>query len=179
MKILIGLLIFAAVVMVYALWLRDWLKTQPWAAGFFALIEPIERVLYKKSETILWARLKIVTGVILSVLTYAGTIDLTPLMPFVPDKYEGIVRAAFNLLPLIISLVGMVDEKLRNQTTLPIEVVALPSMVAPDVAAAVIVAKMAATDAVAAVKDENAAPTPESAKVDKPDISTPPPKAGG
>ena len=126
MKVAIALVLLFAFLIWYALSGRTWLKSKSWAQGFFAWIEPIEIVLYKKSETILLARAKMFFGVLLSVLTFLGTIDLTPIMPFVPDQYEVYVRAAFNLIPLSITLLGLVDEKLRNQTTTPIEIVAAP-----------------------------------------------------
>jgi len=144
----------------YALKGRAWLKTKSWANGFFAWIEPIEIVLYRKSETLLFARLKILTGIILAALTNIGTIDLTPIMPFVPEKYVGFVQAAFNLLPLTISLVGWADQRLRNTTTLPIEIVAVPDKVVaenPKVAEAVAMADSTKTEAVAAVAEAKAA----------------------
>lgn len=153
MRLFIVLTIAVALLLLwYAVQGREWLKAKPWAQGFFAWIEPIEIALYKKSETILWARLKIVIGVLLTVLTYLGTIDLSPLMPFVPDEYEVYVRAAFNLLPLSISLLGMIDERLRNATTQPIEIVAVAeNKITPKVAEAIAAADNAKADAVAAV----------------------------
>lgn len=153
MKTGIILSLLIALLLWYTIWGRAWLKTKPWAKGFFDWIEPIEIKLYKKSETILLARLKVATGVLLTVLTYLGTIDLTPLMPFVPDKYEGVLRAAFNLLPLTISLLGLADEKLRNQTTLPVELVAVSEAKAsPRVKEAIALADATKTEAVQVVK---------------------------
>lgn len=161
------MLIFAIVVILifvlllwYALKGRAWLKTKSWAQGFFAWIEPIEIALYKKSETILFARLKIVTGLVLAALTNIGTIDLTPIMPFVPDKYAGWVHVAFNLLPLTISMVGWADQRLRNTTTLPIEITAVPDKVVaenPKVAEAIAMADQTKVEAVAVVNDAKAA----------------------
>lgn len=96
---------------------------------FFAKIEPIEIALWKKSETILFARLKMVAGVLLMFLTQLGTIDLTPLMPLVPDEYEPYVRLAFNMLPLVLTALGVVDERLRRDTGTPLDIVALPEAV--------------------------------------------------
>lgn len=153
MKTGIILSLLIALLLWYTIWGRAWLKTKPWAKGFFDWIEPIEIRLYKKSETILLARLKVATGVLLTVLTYLGTIDLTPLMPFVPDKYEGVLRAVFNLLPLTISLLGLADEKLRNQTTLPVELVAVSEAKAsPRVKEAIALADATKTEAVQVVK---------------------------
>lgn len=138
----------------YVLYGRPWLKTRPWAAAFFAWVEPVEIVLYKKSETILLARAKMATGVLLTVLTYLGTIDVSPIMPLVPDEYEGYLRAAFNLLPLVLSLIGLADERLRNQTTLPIEIVAVADKnITPKVAEAIAMVDATKTEAVAVIAE--------------------------
>lgn len=174
--ILVLVLVFLVLLMtLYALWLRNWLKSKPWSAGFFAWIEPIERVLWKKSETILWARIKIVTGVLLAVLTQINGMDLTPVVSILPDAYAGYVRAALSFLPLLISIVGMADENLRNKTFLPVSVVALPPTVSPEVANAVEAAHSATFDAMAVVKDAKANPTAE-VKVATP--TEPPPPSG-
>lgn len=147
------LLVLAVLLAVYALWGREWLKSKPWAAPFFAWIEPIEIALFQKSETILFARLKIVTGALLTLLANLGTVDLTPLMPFVPEKWQPYVHAAFNFLPLIISAVGWMDEQLRKKTTKPIELVAVPAAaVTSEVAVAIAQADEAKEQAVATVK---------------------------
>jgi hypothetical protein len=153
MKIAIALVLLIVFLIWYAVSGRTWLKSKSWAQGFFAWIEPIEIVLYKKSETILLARAKVFVGVLLTVLTYLGTIDLTPLMPFVPDKYEALVKALFNLLPLSVSLLGLIDEKLRNQTTLPVELVAVSDAKAsPRVKEAIALADSTKAEAVEVVK---------------------------
>lgn len=157
MKTLIAVAIVCALIAIWVLWLRPWMRDRDWARGFFSAIEPIEITLWRKSETILWARLKMLVGVLLAVLTSLGGIDLTPLMPFVPDQYEGLVRVAFNLLPLVITAIGWIDEKLRRDTTKPLEVVALPEDQPPEVAAAVArveVANMVAVETVKIAKAE-------------------------
>lgn len=159
MKILLPLALVVAVLLVYAVWGREWLKKKSWAQGFFSWVEPIEIFLYKKSETILFARLKIVSGLLLTFLTSIGNIDLTPITPFVPEKYQWLVSAAVNLLPLLISFVGWMDESLRKGTTLPIEIVETPDKVIaenPKVAEAVAMAQATKVEAVAVVKEEAA-----------------------
>jgi hypothetical protein len=142
----------------YALCGRAWLKAKTWAKPFFDWIEPIEVVLYKKSETILFARMKMATGLLLSVLTSMGEIDLTPIMPFVPEKYQGWLHAAFNLAPLMLSVVGWMDERLRNRTTKPVEIVAIPdAKLTPEAARAIDAADAAKDQAVAAVEQAKAA----------------------
>lgn len=160
MKVLLPLALLVAVLLVYALWVRDWLKNQTFAQPFFAWIEPIEIALFKKSPTILFARLKVVTGLMLTYMTSIGDIDLTPFMPFVPEKYQGLVNGAINLLPLVISVVGWLDEYMRKKTTLPIELVAVPEKVKaenPEVAEVIKVAETAKTEAVQVVAETKAA----------------------
>ena len=160
MKILLPLAVVVAVLLLYAIWGRDWLKQQPWAAGFFAWVEPIEIAVFKKSETILFARVLTGLGGVLTLLTQLGNINITPLMPLVPEKYQGILQVIWNLLPLTITGLGMVVEKLRNETTLPIEVVAVPEKVIaenPKVADVVAKVQEVKAEAVAVVKEEGAA----------------------
>ena len=152
-RVALVLLALSVLLTVYALWIREWLKAKPWAAPFFAWIEPIEIALYQKSEVILFARLKVLGGLLLAMLTNIGTIDLTPLMPFVPEKWQPYVHAVFNLMPLILSAVGWFDEQLRKKTTKPIELVAVPAAsVTPEVAVAIAQADEAKEQAVATVK---------------------------
>lgn len=152
MKILIPLSLIVAVLLLYALWGRDWLKTTHWGARFLSWVEPVELFLFKKSETILVGRMLQGLGGLLTLLTQLGSIDITPLMPLVPDKYEGIVRVVWNLLPLLISGLGAIVERLRNRTTKPIELVAVPDKVVaenPVVAATIAKADELKVEAVA------------------------------
>lgn len=156
MKILIALAIFTILLLWYTLQGRAWLKAKPWAQGFFTWVEPAEIVLFKKSETILFARLKVFTGLLLALLTNVGTIDISPIVPLVPEKYQGWIHGAFNLMPLLLSIVGWMDERLRNQTTLPVEMVAVSNKTIaenPKVAEAVAMAVATKTEAVAVVTE--------------------------
>ena len=148
----------ALVTIWYAAYGRPWLKSKPWAAKFFEWIEPLELLLFKNSETILFARLKILTGVVLTLLTQLGSIDLTPIMPYIPEAHRGLVQFALNLMPLGLTLVGMLDERLRNGTTKPLELVALPvtKPLPPAIEEAVAIAEQAKVEAVAEVKREGA-----------------------
>lgn len=164
MTILIVLAVITGLLLWYALQGREWLKSKPWAQGFFAWIEPIEIFVFKKSETILVARTLSGLGVVLTFLTQISTIDLTPIMPFVPEKYALYVQIAFNALPLAITGLGAIVERLRNRTTKPIELAALPDKIVaenPKVAEAVAMAEATKTEAVAvtavAVADAKAA----------------------
>ncbi len=162
MKTLIVLAAITGLLLIYALWGREWLKAKPWAwsVAFFAWIEPIEIFLFKKSETILFARLKFVGGIALTYLTQASQIDWTPILPFIPEKYHIYVNAAISSLPLLLSLLGAADEKQRYTTTKPIELVAVPDKVVaetPKLAEAVAMADATKVEAVAAVAEAKAA----------------------
>lgn len=149
----------AAALLIYAVWGRPWLKSKPWAAGFFAAIEPLELALWKKSETILFARLKMAIGAVLMCLAWMGDIDLTPIMPLVPAQYQAYVHTFVNMLPLLITVVGWMDEQLRKTTTKPLEVVALPDALPADVADAVAKAEAAKFEAVAVAVEAKQAGT--------------------
>lgn len=156
MKILLPLALIVAVLLVYALWGRDWLKRQAFAQSFFDWIEPIEIALFRKSTTILFARLKVVTGLMLLYATQASQIDWTLLMPFIPEQYRFYINIAISSLPALISLIGWADENLRKKTTLPIEIVSVPEKVIAgnsDVAVAVAEAKSTNVVAVAAIDE--------------------------
>jgi hypothetical protein len=129
MKTLIILSLITALLLWYALQGRDWLKSKSWAQGFFARVEPIEILLFKKSETILVARLLQGLGAILTLLQYFNGADLTPILPLVPLKYQFYLTTAVNCVPLLLNVIGAIIERLRNKTTKPIELVAVPDKV--------------------------------------------------
>lgn len=129
MTTLIVLAVITGIILWYALHGRDWLKSKPWAQGFFEFIEPVEIFIYKKSETILVARSLQFLGAILTLLTWIGSIDITPIMPLVPEKYQPYVHAGMSFLPLVLNGLGAIVERLRNQTTKPLELVAVPDKV--------------------------------------------------
>lgn len=150
MKILLPLALVVALLLLYALWGRDWLRSKSWAQGFFARIEPVEIFLFRKSPTLLVARMLTGLGAVLTLLAQLGSIDITPLMPLVPDQYEGIVRVVWNLLPMVVSGLGMIVENLRKKTTLPIEIVAVPEkVIAENTTVAATVAAAVETNVVA------------------------------
>lgn len=138
MKTLIALTAFSVLIAGYVVFFRPWLRQRPWAAGFFAAIEPFEIALYRKSETLLRARFKMAAGVLVAVLSYLGTVDLTPLAALVPVKYQSYANAIVAMLPLLVTLSGIIDEALRRDTTKPLERVEIPEAVKaePEVAKA-------------------------------------------
>lgn len=140
LNISLALALFLVVfIIVWVTYGRDWVATTQRGARFLAWIEPFEIALYKKSNTILWARFKMLTGALLTLMTQMGEIDITPLLPLLSEKWRGPVQVGFNFLPLTITLMGMIDEQQRNNTTKPVEIVALPNAVLaePEVAQAV------------------------------------------
>jgi hypothetical protein len=160
MKTLVVLAVITGLILWYALWGRDWLKSKPWAHGFFEFIEPVEILLFKKSETLIVARTLQALGAILTALTWIGNIDITPILPLVPEKYTAIVQAVFSFLPLVLNGLGAIVERLRNQTTKPLELVAVPDKVVaetPKLAEAVAMANATKVEAVAAVAEAKAA----------------------
>lgn len=156
MKLLSIIAIISVLFAIYVVWGRPWMRKAPWAAAFFAWIEPIEIALWWKSETVLKARAKMLLGLLLTFLTQTQTLDITPLMPLVPDAWEPTVKVIWNMIPMILTLGGWVDEKLRKDTSQPLELVALPD--------ATVAASPALQDIVAKaeeVKVEAAAMAPE------------------
>jgi len=152
----IFLMVLSGLILFYVIAGRPWLKRQSWTGKFFDLIEPFEILLWQKSETILWARFKQFIGILLTVLTQIGAIDLSPVMPFLPSGFQWIPA----LLPLIITLVGLLDEYLRRGTTKPVEFVALPddeSKLPPGTAEALAIADTAKQDAVMLVESDKRA----------------------
>lgn len=88
MKTFATLLIVAALVAVYVVWVRPAIRDKPWAAGFFAAIEPFEIALWKKSETLFWERGKHVFAFVLAVLPQIGAFDPTPFLVAIPEKHR-------------------------------------------------------------------------------------------
>lgn len=149
MKLLAAVLILIAFVAVYVVWLRPWLRTKAWADGFFRLLEPVELHLWRKSETILWSRFLQVIGGAVPLLQFIGAIDITPYIAIVPVEKQ-------PYLLLFIFLCGQIGVLLRERTTKPLEVVALPENKPPEVEAAIARAEGANDRAVASVEKAKA-----------------------
>ncbi|WNV09942.1 hypothetical protein [Tardiphaga sp. 709] len=159
---LLALALIGAVLLVYAMWLRPWLKTKTWAQGFFAWIEPFEVAVFKKSETMLVSRLlelgSLIVGGYDSIAIFATSYDMTPittrlfdLLHVAPDL-RGVAMAGF------VFALARIMSFLRKRTTKPLEVVAVASKdVTPAVAQALVAAEVSKDEAVAAVNDAKAA----------------------
>jgi hypothetical protein len=151
MTILFILFALTAFVLFWVVIGRQWLKSKPWAAGFFAKIEPIEIALWSKSETLLWSRFLPFLMMLSGALTWLGAIDVSPLYILLPEKFHPWLAA----LPFVtVALLGVVNEILRWQTTKPVEIVAVPDNAPPAVATAIAVAEAAKIEAVAEIKIE-------------------------
>lgn len=159
MALLIGItLIILGLVMAYALAIRPWLKTIPAAQRFFAWIEPFERNLFKKSETVLVGRLVWLSGAIVTLYdgatTYFAGLNWEPLttrifdLLHIPQDMRGLAAGAAA------TGLGLAIVSLRKRTTKPLELVAAPQT--PDLAVqvAMIKADVAKNEAVAAVQAE-------------------------
>lgn len=153
MRSVLLILALTLVIVAYVTFVRDLLKTTDWGCRFLSWIEPMELALWRKSETILWARFKVFVGALLAFLMQIGTIDFTPFVVFLPEEHQDVARKLVGLLPLLISVVGIVDEKLRRSTTKPLEVVAVPSDAPPEVKEAVLEVEATNAEAVAKVKE--------------------------
>lgn len=152
MKWLFALALLTAFIIFYVAVFRPWLRQKSWAEGFFRLIEPIELHLWRKSETILFARFKMLIGMLLSLLTTIGQINVEPILAVFPVEQQGKIRLALGLLPLAITIIGWVDEQLRKDTSKPLELVALPENKPPEVVQAIMQADVAKVEAVAAIE---------------------------
>lgn len=157
MKVLVVLLVLVVLVALYAIWGRKWLKakTWPWSKRFFEIVEPIEIKLWGKSETILWSRFLQLLGALCAVLTWFGSLDVSPYVALVPERFRPWLMAA----PFAaVTLAGVMSEILRRGTTKPLELVAVSDNAPPVVAAAAARADEAKQDAVATVVAEKQAP---------------------
>lgn len=149
--------VFLLVIMNYTLWFREWLKTRPWpwSQRYFEWIEPIERVLYKKSETILLARSLQALGTISAFLTVLSGMDFYQLIAFIPERWQPWVLAS----PFIATtILGIVQEIQRRYTATPLDVIALPTLGnTPEVNIAVANLETAKAEVATAIADEKAA----------------------
>lgn len=138
MKILIALTVLTVIVALYVVVIRPWLRKTEWAKPFFAnpVTEWIELHLFRKSETLMWARYRMALGTTLTALQSFGAIDITPLitvLTFVlPDQYDWVAQVIATGWPMVFALAGAIAEILRRDTTKSLELVAVPEAVKED-----------------------------------------------
>lgn len=151
------LLLLTAFVIWYCLWGRAWLRDKPWMAWLYKsrVGEWVEIKVFKKSETFLFGRYLHFLGLLLTLLGFAGEIDWSLVAILTPDWIDPYLP----LMPTVLNVIGKVITKLRDKSTLPIEVVAAPEAVKaalPEVHEAV----QAKEAAVVAVKEATATSAP-------------------
>lgn len=146
----------------YVLKGRTWLKSKPWMQWLYTsrVGEWTEINLFSKSESVLWGRFLQFVGYGCTLILQFGDVDLTPLALVLPEGLQWVPPVA----PIVISVAGHIQVKLRKDTRTPLEIVALPEAEKqkPEVAAAIESldkAKVEAAVAVAIVKEEAAADT--------------------
>lgn len=145
--------IFTLILLNYVLWFREWLHDRPWpwSQRYFEWIEPLEIFFYRKSETLLLGRWLMLGGTLIPVLESVQLLNIPELIELLPVNW---VKWA----PLVFTLIGIVVEIMRRNTSKPLEVVELPTVGnTPEVNIAVANLEIAKIEAVAAVKTEKAA----------------------
>lgn len=150
MKWILALAVFAALLAAYVAWLRPVMRKTPWGEAFLDWIEPVERRLWWKSETILWSRFKVLAG---SALTVLVAIDWNSVAPIIPEKYRGIAMA---MPTVFMAIDGLIGERLRRDTTKPLEIVAMRTDAPDDVKHAAAVADVKTAEAVAVAVEAKA-----------------------
>lgn len=150
MRILIALAIITVALALYVVWVRPWMKTTTWGKAFLDKIEPMERRLWWNSETILWSRFKVFAGTLLTALV---GIDWNSVTPLIPEKYRGIIMA---LPTILLAIDGLIGEKLRKETTKPLEIVAMRTDAPAEVKAAAAIAEVQTAQVVEAAKESGA-----------------------
>jgi hypothetical protein len=146
----------SVVVAAYVCGGRKALKRQWWMAWLYKswLGEAAELHLFKKSESILWARWLQILGYGLTALVSMGQVDLSPLLLVLPEGWHWVVHVA----PLVISAAGHIQVHLRLDTTKPIELVALPNDVPAEVENVALAAEHMKEQAIAVVEASKAGP---------------------
>lgn len=160
---IIILCLIVALLFVYAIVLRPWLKEQSWAVKFFAWIDPVELALFKKSEQVLAGRLVWLGGGIVTIYdavgAYFSNLDFTPITTrlfdwmHIPQDFRGLTLSAF------VTALGLMIVNLRKKVTKPLELVAVSDKdvaTNPKVAEAIAMADQTKTEAVNVVADAKA-----------------------
>lgn len=157
------LALIVALLFIYALVVRPWLKSKPWAAGFFAKMDTIELALFQKSETILIGRLFWIGGLFVTfydgIAVFFASLDMTPITTrildwiHIPPDMRGLTVTA------ALAAIGRLITWLRATTTQPLELVAVSDKdvaANPKVAEAIAMADATKAEAVNVVADAKA-----------------------
>lgn len=116
MKTILAFAIMAAVAVIYAFWIRRWLKQHPVFKPYYDWVEPIEAKLWVKSRTVLSARLYWVAGTLIGLHDFVVPIILSSGLDwqsFVPPEYQ-------RFYPLVMIGTGLLFEWLRRVTGEPL-----------------------------------------------------------
>lgn len=152
MKWLVGLTVVTVLIALYVTVIRPWMRKTTWGRAFLDKIEPFERTVFQNSESLLWARFLAFLGSLLTLLIQIGQIDLSPIAPLLPEKWRWIPQAA----PMVLFVAGIIQERLRRDTTKPLEIVAMRTDAPESVKAAAADAEAVTKDAVAAAVEAKA-----------------------
>jgi hypothetical protein len=117
MKIILVFAVPAAVAVIYAFWLRGWLKQHPTFKPYCDWIEAIAATLWARSRTILSARLYWIAGTLIGLHDFVAPILLSSGLEwqaFIPPEYQ-------RLYPLMLIATGLLFEGLRHVTREPLE----------------------------------------------------------
>lgn len=103
--------------------IRPWLRPKESMKWFFGhpVVEWVELNVWRKSESLMWARWLMFLG---TALTTIGQIDptmITTIAQFLPEGWQWIA----NIAPMAITVAGVLGERLRRDTTKPLELVAV------------------------------------------------------
>jgi len=144
MKLIIPLIVLTTLVLVWVLWGRAWLKRQSWAWSqrFFTWIEPVEILLWGKSETVMWSRYLMLLGALPVVLDQLSLFNTPELIGLVPEQYRAWLMLTFTVM-------GIISEIQRRLSTKPLAIVAVPDNPPVEVAVAIAQAQSAEDMAVA------------------------------
>jgi hypothetical protein len=121
MKWFIGLTVVTVLIALYVTVVRPWMRQTVWGKWMLDKIEPFERTIFNNSESILWARFLAFLGSLLTLLVQIGQIDLSPIAPLLPEGWRWIPQAA----PMVLFVAGIIQERLRRDTTKPLEIVSM------------------------------------------------------
>lgn len=112
---LVVLILIVALVVLYVWGLRSRLREHPWFDPFYDWIEPIERVLWAKSRTLLIARLYSLVGFLISIqaLLQESGVDWIGLIP-IPGEYAKWIGPT-------VWVTGLLFGHLRKITAVPLE----------------------------------------------------------
>lgn len=150
MTLLIAIAVITVLLAIYVVWLRPLMRNTTWGKKWLSYIEPMERLLWWKSESLLWSRFKVFLGTTLTVLV---GVDWNSVSPIFPEKYRPILVA---LPTIFVALDGLMGEPLRRDISKPLEIVAMRTDAPPEVKAAAAEVAKKSKEVVEAVKEAEA-----------------------